>query len=57
MKLYKWLVIKNIVAIICFTILAIYFDRWYIALFSLLFLTLFDDNEKKGRKKNERHNS
>lgn len=31
-------VIINSVAIICFTILAIYFNHWWIALFSGLFL-------------------
>ncbi len=56
MKLYKWLVIKNIIAIICFTILAVCFDRWWIVLFSLLFLTLFDTEEKKGDEKNEHTN-
>jgi hypothetical protein len=41
MNLYKWLVLKNIIAIICFTILAIVFNKWWIILFSILFLTTF----------------
>lgn len=28
----------NITAIICFTVLAIYFDKWWIVLFSALFM-------------------
>ena len=45
MNEYKWLIIKNIIAIICFTILAIVFNKWWIILFSLIFLTYF---ESKG---------
>ena len=45
MNEYKWLILKNIVAIVCFTILAITFNKWWIILFSLLFITMF---ESKG---------
>lgn len=45
MNEYKWFIIKNIIAIICFTILAIVFNKWWIVLFSLIFLTYF---ESKG---------
>ena len=45
MNEYKWLILKNIIAIICFTILAIVFNKWWIVLFSLLFLTYL---ESKG---------
>lgn len=31
--------IKNVVVVICFTILAIIFDTWWIALFSALFMS------------------
>ena len=41
--------LKNCVAIACWTALAIYFGKWWIALFCILFLTLIDgkddDNE------------
>ena len=41
MEEYKWFILKNIIAIICFTILAIVFNKWWIILFSILFLTTF----------------
>lgn len=37
MKIYLVAMIKNIVALICFTILAIVFNKWWIVFFSLLF--------------------
>lgn len=37
MKIYLMTIVKNIVALICFTILAIVFNKWWIVLFSLLF--------------------
>lgn len=51
MNEYKWLILKNIIVIICFTILAIVFDKWWIVLFSALFYTSItskedDDNER-----------
>lgn len=45
MNKYEWLILKNIIAIICFTILAIVFNKWWIIFFSVVFLTLF---ESKG---------
>lgn len=45
MNEYEWLILKNIIAIICFTILAIVFNKWWIIFFSVIFLTLF---ESKG---------
>ena len=47
MNEYKWLILKNIIAIICFTILVIVFDKWWIIFFSIIFLTFF---ESKGDK-------
>lgn len=41
-KLCIILVLKNIVSIICFTILAIVFNKWWLIFFSILFLTNFD---------------
>lgn len=39
--------ITNIVAIICFTILAIVFNRWWIVFFSILFITTFESRQEK----------
>ena len=38
----KWLwgvALKNSIAIICWALLAVHFDKWWIALFGALFLT------------------
>ena len=41
-------IIKNIVSIICFTILAIMFNRWWIIFFSLLFMVKAEEkNDNK----------
>ncbi len=45
-KVFILLAIKNIVAIICFTILSIVFNHWWIVFFSLLFLTTFEGKEE-----------
>lgn len=45
-KIYFILVIKNIVSIICFTILSIVFNHWWIVLFSILFLTIFKSSKR-----------
>ena len=37
--------IKNCITLICFTILAIVFNKWWIIFFSIIFLTTF---ESKG---------
>lgn len=36
-KIALLVILKNIVALICFTILAIVFNKWWIVFFSLLF--------------------
>lgn len=46
-KLCIILVLKNIVSIICFTILAIVFNRWWIIFFSILFLTTIEYHSEK----------
>ena len=49
MNVFKWLILKNIIVVICFTILAIMFNKWWIIFFSLLFITYFDGNiDNKG---------
>lgn len=37
MKIYLMAMVKNIVALICFTILAIVFNKWWIIFFSIIF--------------------
>lgn len=38
-------IIKNIVTIICFTILAIMFNHWWIIFFSLLFMVKVEEKD------------
>ena len=38
LALYAWMV-KNVCVIICWTILAIHFEKWWIALFAGLFVS------------------
>ena len=44
-KLYLILTLKNIATIICFTILAIIFNKWWIVLFSALFYSSISSKE------------
>lgn len=46
-ELYKLSVIKNSIALICFTILAIVFNHWWIVFFSILFTVTVEDKEEK----------
>ena len=48
--------IINSVLVICFIVLAIYFDRWWIVLFSALFLFTrqITTNERDKENKNDR---
>lgn len=48
LKLYLIVAIKNSVAIICFTVLAIVFSKWWIVFFSALFLNSVENNNKRG---------
>lgn len=41
------LVIKNSISLICFTILAIIFKKWWIIFFALLFLSSIGKSEDK----------
>lgn len=38
-------VIRNSISLICFTILAIVFNRWWIVFFSILFTTTIEKSE------------
>lgn len=40
------LLISNTIRVIAFVILAIYFEKWWIALFALLFLSYFEDEKE-----------
>lgn len=41
-KWYWSVAMKNSIAIICWTFLAYHFDKWWIALFGALFLTIVE---------------
>lgn len=41
--------LRNCVSIVCFTVLAIHFDKWWIALFALLFMMTVE-NKKDDKK-------
>lgn len=42
--LYKLVIIRNSISLICFTILAIVFNKWWIVFFSCLFYSYIDEN-------------
>ena len=44
-KMNLMCIIKNIVSIICFTILAIIFNHWWIIFFSLLFMVKAEEKD------------
>lgn len=44
---WAWAV-KSAVVMICWVVLAVYFDRWWISLFSILFLTGIETKTQPG---------
>ena len=44
----KYALIKNCCAMTCFTVLAVVFRKWWIALFALLFMTFVESKFKSG---------
>ena len=49
-RLNKMVLIKNCITLICFTTLSIIFNKWWIILFSALFMTYtekVDNNENR----------
>lgn len=42
--------LKNSISIVCWTILAIYFNKWWIALFAALFLSSLSTEDRKDVK-------
>lgn len=53
-KLLIALLIKNTVTLVCFAALAMFFGKWWISLFAILFLTNYKDDEKKGGADNDK---
>ena len=45
--LNRMVVIDNSIVLICFTILAIIFNKWWIVIFSALFMSSIKKEEKK----------
>ena len=47
-------IIKNTIPMICFTILAINFNKWWISLFSILFWSSISLNNKEEKNEDNR---
>jgi hypothetical protein len=47
-KINRLSVIENCVLIICLTVLAVVFNRWWIVFFSALFFSKVESKDKKG---------
>ena len=45
--LNKLMAVENSITLICFTILAIVFGKWWIVLFSVLFFTSIEKNKEE----------
>lgn len=45
-KLWRYIVIRNSITIICFTVLAIVFYKWWIIFFSILFMAYEESEEE-----------
>lgn len=56
MRLHMMVSIKNIVVMICWTVLAIYFGKWWIALFATCCLSNFQ-YESNGGQEDDTENS
>jgi hypothetical protein len=50
LKLYLICFVRNIICLICFTVLAIIFNKWWIVLFTILFWISVERKEKKENK-------
>lgn len=48
-KIYIIWALKNVITLICFTILAILFNKWWIVLFSVLFYSTLKLNEENDK--------
>ena len=47
-KLQIAVLVKNTVTLVCFTALAMFLGKWWISLFTILFLTTYENDKKKG---------
>lgn len=54
--LNKLLVIKNSITLICFIVLAIKFNEWWIVLFAFLFMSYIGETEDKNLKNKKGEN-
>lgn len=52
-KMNAILLLSNTVRIIAFIVLAIVFNRWWIALFSALFLSSLDEEDQTDKKEDK----
>ena len=48
-NIYWSIAIKNSICVICFTVLAIIFNKWWIVLFAALFMTSYEIKHRYGR--------
>lgn len=53
--MFKWVCIENAVSVVCFTVLAVIFDHWWIVLFSVFFMSSVKQT-KKEKKEGEDNN-
>lgn len=50
-EMIKWTIIKNIISLACFTILAVVFNHWWIVFFSIIFMLVGKDLNIKFEEK------
>lgn len=50
LKLQIAVLIKNCITLICFSVIAIIFNKWWIVLFTAIFLTSVTEKNKKEEK-------
>lgn len=50
LKLYLICYARNVISLICFTILAIVFNKWWIVLFTIIFWCSVEKKEKEENK-------
>lgn len=48
-----WCMLSNIVSIICFTFLAIHFEKWWIVLFAAIFILTYKSENKLNKEEEE----
>lgn len=54
LKQQKYMLISNTVRVLGFIVLAMFFGKWWIVLFSALFLTYIDDDKEKKESKEQK---